>query len=114
MKTRGRTVVQPLLRSLGGVIGACTFAVTDSFWFNAVEAEVYGLSMLFTAIVVWLILRWRVLARHEEMLLAGGHHPFGLTANRYLVLIAYLFGLAIGVSPAQSACGLFHCADRLL
>ena len=81
----------------GGVIASLTFAVTDSFWFNAVEAEVYAFSMFFTAIVVWLILRWREQALHEEAALAGGLHPFGLGANRYLVLIAYLFGLAIGV-----------------
>lgn len=81
----------------GGVIGAVTFAATDSFWFNAVEAEVYALSMFFTAAAVWLIMKWSEKARAEETLLAGGQHPFGLRANRYLVLIAYLFGLAIGV-----------------
>jgi hypothetical protein len=82
----------------GGVIGALTFAVTDSFWFNAVEAEVYAMSMFFTAIVVWLILRWREEKLEEEAALrAEGQHPFGLKSDRYLVLIAYLFGLAIGV-----------------
>ncbi|HAY37336.1 MAG: DUF2723 domain-containing protein [Rhodothermales bacterium] len=81
----------------GGVIGACTFAVTDSFWFNAVEAEVYALSMLFTAAVVYLILRWREEAALEDERLSGGQHRFGLATNRYLILIAYLFGLAIGV-----------------
>ncbi len=81
----------------GGVIGATAFAATDSFWFNAVEAEVYALSMLFTAGVVWLILKWREQAKIEEAALRGGIHPFGLAANRYLVLIAYFFGLAIGV-----------------
>ncbi len=82
----------------GGVIGACTFAVTDSFWFNAVEAEVYALSMLFTALVVWLIFKWRDQALQEEAALAGRRqHPFGLASNRYLLLISYLFGLAIGV-----------------
>ena len=81
----------------GGVIGACTFAVSDSFWFNAVEAEVYAMSMLFTSAVVWLILRWREQATSEEANLRGGQHPFGLAANRYLILIAYLFGLAIGI-----------------
>jgi MFS family permease len=81
-----------------GVIGALTFAATDSFWFNAVEAEVYALSMFFTAAVVWLIMKWSDQARQEEKLLSGNkHHPFRLDANRYLVLIAYLFGLAIGV-----------------
>ena len=57
----------------------------------------YALSMLFTALVVWLIMRWSEMARREEALLAGGHHPFGLSTNRILVLVAYLFGLAIGV-----------------
>ncbi len=82
----------------GGVIGALTFAVTDSFWFNAVEAEVYAMSMFFTAIVVWLILRWREEKLEEEAAIrARDEHPFGLKSDRYLVLIAYLFGLAIGV-----------------
>ena len=91
------TTPQRITALAGGVIGACTFAVTDSFWFNAVEAEVYAMSMLFTAVVVWLIMKWSEQARREEAALAGGQHPFGLQANRYLVLIAYLFGLAIGV-----------------
>jgi hypothetical protein len=91
------TTVDRIVALAGGAIGACTFAVTDSFWFNAVEAEVYALSMFFTAAVVWLILLWREQAEHEEAAMRGGHHPFGLAANRYLVLIAYFFGLAIGV-----------------
>jgi hypothetical protein len=68
----------------GGVIGALTFAVTDTFWFNAVEAEVYALSMFFTAIVVWLALKWS--ENHDKDY-----------NERWLVLIAYMFGLAIGV-----------------
>lgn len=68
----------------GAVVGACTFAVTDSFWFNAVEAEVYATSMFFTAIVVWLILKW---SEHHD----SPHN------ERWLVLIAYMFGLAVGV-----------------
>jgi hypothetical protein len=82
----------------GGAVGALAFAFTDSFWFNAVEAEVYAMSMLFTALVVWLALVWRDATRHEEAAFrARGEHPFGLKADRYLVAIAYLFGLAIGV-----------------
>ncbi len=92
-----RTTIDRITAQAGGVTGSCTFAVTDSFWFNAVEAEVYAMSMLFTAAVVWLILKWREQAANEESLLKGGQHPFGLAANRYLVLIAYLFGLAIGI-----------------
>jgi hypothetical protein len=81
----------------GGVVGACAFAATDSFWFNAVEAEVYAMSMLFTAAVVYLILRWREEAALEEERLNSGQHRFGLATNRYLILISYLFGLAIGI-----------------
>ena len=82
----------------GGAVGALAFAVSDSFWFNAVEAEVYAMSMLFTALVVWLALVWRDATRHEEAAFrARGEHPFGLHADRYLVAIAYLFGLAIGI-----------------
>ncbi len=80
-----------------GIIGALTFAATDTFWFNAVEAEVYALSMFFTALVVYVAMRWSDEALAEEKLLKGGRHPFGLSANRFLVLIAYFFGLAIGV-----------------
>jgi hypothetical protein len=68
----------------GALVGSLTFAVTDTFWFNAVEAEVYALSMFFTAIVVWLALKWS--ERHED--------PFN---EKWLVMIAYMFGLAIGV-----------------
>ena len=67
-----------------GVIGSLTFAFTHSFWFNAVETEVYAPSMLFTALLVWLILVWS--ERSEE----PGN-------ERYLLMIAYLVGLAIGV-----------------
>jgi hypothetical protein len=80
-----------------GVVGALTFAATDSFWFNAVETEVYALSMFFTAAVVWLIMLWSDYARREEELLSARASSLRLDANRYLVLIAYLFGLAIGV-----------------
>ena len=63
-------------------IGALTFSITDSQWFNAVEAEVYALSTLFTAIVVWLILKWE---RTKE------------NKSKYLILIFYCIGLAIGI-----------------
>lgn len=81
----------------GGVIGAITFAVTDSFWFNAVEAEVYGLSMCFTALVVWLVMKWSEETRKEEETFVENQLPAGRHAHRYLVLISYLVGLAIGV-----------------
>ncbi|MCW9708184.1 glycosyltransferase family 117 protein [Fodinibius salsisoli] len=68
----------------GALIGALTFAVTDTFWFNAVEAEVYAISMFFTALVVWLALVWA--EKHDA--------PYN---ERWLLLIAYLFGIALGV-----------------
>lgn len=68
----------------GALLGALAFSVTDTFWFNAVEAEVYAPSMFFTAIVVWLALKWS--EHHED--------PYN---ERWLVLIAYMFGLALGV-----------------
>ncbi|MFQ6674165.1 MAG: DUF2723 domain-containing protein, partial [Fidelibacterota bacterium] len=66
------------------LIGALAFAFTDSHWFNAVEAEVYGMSTLFTALVVWLILRWA--EKSDEV----GN-------ERYLLIIGYVLGLASGV-----------------
>ena len=68
----------------GGAAGALAFAFTDSHWFNAVEAEVYAFSTFFTAIVVWLILLWNEKADEK------GH-------ERYLLIIAYMIGLATGL-----------------
>ncbi|MGL5683004.1 MAG: protein O-mannosyl-transferase family [Marinifilaceae bacterium] len=67
-----------------GLVGSLCYTFTDTFWFSAVEGEVYALSSLFTAAVFWAILRWEEVA----------DEPF---ANRWLVLIAYLMGLSIGV-----------------
>ena len=61
-----------------------TFAVTDAHWFNAVESEVYALSTFFTAIVVWLILKWSKNYNDKSSV-------------KYLILIAYCLGLAIGI-----------------
>ena len=68
----------------GAVIGAMTFAFTDSHWFNAVEAEVYAFSTFFTAIVVWLILLW------NEKADENGN-------ERYILIISYMIGLATGL-----------------
>ncbi|PID95088.1 MAG: hypothetical protein CSA95_01415 [Bacteroidetes bacterium] len=67
-----------------GVVGALAFTFSDSFWFSAVEGEVYAMSTMFTALVFWAILRWERVA-HEE------------GAERWLLLIAFLVGLSIGV-----------------
>ncbi|MFQ6615965.1 MAG: DUF2723 domain-containing protein [Fidelibacterota bacterium] len=66
------------------LVGSLSFAFTDSHWFNAVEAEVYAMSTLFTALVVWLILQWS--ERSDE---AGN--------ERYFLVISYVLGLASGV-----------------
>ncbi len=67
-----------------GLVGSLMFAFSDSFWFSAVEAEVYAFSSLFTAIVFWAILKWEEVADEKY-------------ANRWIILIAYLVGLSIGV-----------------
>ncbi|MCY1720329.1 DUF2723 domain-containing protein [Prolixibacteraceae bacterium Z1-6] len=67
-----------------GLVGALAFTFTDSFWFSAVEGEVYAMSSFFTAIVFWAILKWEDVAEEKH-------------SGRWLVLIAYLVGLSIGV-----------------
>ncbi|GBD95131.1 hypothetical protein BMS3Abin05_02752 [bacterium BMS3Abin05] len=68
----------------GAVIGALAFAFSDSFWFNAVEAEVYAMSMLFTALAVWIVLYWK-------------DNPVRPGNERWLILIVYLLWLSTGV-----------------
>jgi hypothetical protein len=67
-----------------GVAGALAYTFSDTFWFSAVEAEVYATSSLFTALVFWAIIKWEDVADESN-------------ANRWLILIAYLMGLSIGV-----------------
>ena len=67
-----------------GMVGALAYTFSDTFWFSAVEAEVYGFSALFTAVVFWLILKWEDVADKPG-------------SDRWLILIAYMMGLSIGV-----------------
>ncbi len=67
-----------------GVVGALGYAFTDTFWFTAVEGEVYALSSMFTALVVWLMMKWEEQADEPRSV-------------RWIILIAYLMGLSIGV-----------------
>lgn len=69
-----------------GVVGGLAYTFSDSFWFSAVEGEVYAFSSFFTALVFWAVLKW-----DEE----DSVNP--TSAMRWLVLIAYLMGLSIGV-----------------
>lgn len=67
-----------------GAVGALAYTFSDTFWFSAVEGEVYGTSSMFTALVFWCILKWENEADEKF-------------ANRWIVLICYLIGLSIGV-----------------
>ena len=67
-----------------GMVGALAYTFSDTFWFSAVEGEVYAYSSFFTAIVFWLILKWE-------------DHADNPGSDRWLILIAYLMGLSIGV-----------------
>jgi hypothetical protein len=67
-----------------GIVGSLAFTFSDSFWFSSEEAEVYAMSSFFTAIVFWVILKWETKAGKPG-------------ADRWLVLLAYLVGLSIGV-----------------
>ncbi|MEC7645952.1 MAG: DUF2723 domain-containing protein [Bacteroidota bacterium] len=67
-----------------GAIGALAYTFSDSFWFSAVEGEVYAMSSLFTAVTFWCIMKWEREADKPQ-------------AGRWLVLIGYLIGLSIGV-----------------
>lgn len=78
------SVEKTILLMGAGLIGALSYTFSDSFWFSAVEAEVYAMSSFFTAFVVWGILKWDVIEDESK-------------ANRWLILIAYMMGLSIGV-----------------
>ncbi|NIK74539.1 hypothetical protein FHS56_002064 [Thermonema lapsum] len=72
-------------------IGALAYAFSDSFWFSAVEAEVYAMSSFFTAFVIWAMLKWE---RESDV----------QKAQRWLLLIAYMVGLSIGVHILNLVC----------
>ncbi|MGL5318520.1 MAG: glycosyltransferase family 117 protein [Bacteroidales bacterium] len=74
-----------------GLVGALVYTFSDTFWFSAVEGEVYAYSSLFTAAVFWLILKW------EE-------HADEPHSDRWIILIAYLMGLSIGVHLLNLLC----------
>lgn len=84
LETENYTNIQTWKILSAGFVGAMAYAFSDTFWFSAVEAEVYALSSLFTAIVFWAILKWENQAESKH-------------ATRWLILIAYLMGLSIGV-----------------
>ncbi|GAA0881109.1 DUF2723 domain-containing protein [Algoriphagus jejuensis] len=79
-ETKGQTIA--LMGS--AIVGSLIYTFSDSFWFSAVEAEVYAMSSFFTAIVIWAFLKWEVI-QDPKM------------ENRWMLFIAYLVGLSIGV-----------------
>ncbi|GAB4135133.1 MAG: DUF2723 domain-containing protein [Bacteroidia bacterium] len=78
------TGIRTSLIMSAGMAGALAYAFTDSFWFSAVEGEVYALSSFFTALVFWAMLKWEDNAAKKD-------------SDRWLVFIAYMMGLSIGV-----------------
>lgn len=78
------TSVQHIQILCAGVVGALAYSFTDTFWFSAVESEVYAMSSLCTAVVFWLALKWERRADESD-------------ANKWLLLIAFVMGLSIGV-----------------
>lgn len=77
-----------------GVVGALAYTFSDSFWYSAVEGEVYALSAFFTALVFWAALKWEQSVTAEEAQGIKGHFT---KADRWIILIFYLMGLSIGV-----------------
>ncbi len=73
-----------ILIILAGFTGSMVFTFSDSFWFSAVEAEVYAISSFFTAFVFWAILKWETIESESDQ-------------NKWIILIAYMMGLSIGV-----------------
>ena len=72
-----------------GAVGALAYTYSDSFWFSAVEGEVYALSSFFTAIVFWAILKWEHAVDHVEQT--------GINPDRWIIFIFFMMGLSIGV-----------------
>lgn len=79
-ETKGQTI--SLIGA--GIVGSFIYAFSDSFWYSAVESEVYAMSSFFTAIVIWAVLKWDVIKDPRE-------------ENKWMIFIAYLVGLSIGV-----------------
>ena len=85
------SLAQYLVVMGSGICGALAYTWSDTFWFSAVEAEVYAFSSFCTALVFWLILKWENRA----------HEP---GSDRWLVLIAYVFGVSLGVHLLNLLC----------
>ncbi len=85
------TTAQLITTQVSATVGALAYCWSDTFWFSAVEGEVYAYSSLFTALVVWLMLKWE-------------DHADEPHSDRWLILIAYMTGLSIGVHLLNLLC----------
>ena len=91
-KDENNITTSQLITIIGsGLVGALVYTFSDTFWFSAVEGEVYAFSSLFTALVFWLILKWEDVADQPH-------------SDRWIILIAYLTGLSIGVHLLNLLC----------
>ena len=77
-----------------GMVGALAYTFSDTFWFSAVEAEVYAFSSFLTALMFWLILKWDEERQEEYTTMKMAAFP---RSDRWIILIAYITGLSIGV-----------------
>lgn len=95
LKDSNRSLTDGQIIAIQGsaLIGALVYTFSDSFWFSAVEGEVYAMSSLFTAIIFWAILKWD----EESTEIKLGELVHHKSTHRWIILIMFLFGLAIGV-----------------
>lgn len=77
-----------------GIVGSLAYTFSDSFWYSAVEGEVYALSSFFTAVLFWAMLKWENDIDAEQLQNIKGHFT---KADRWIILIFFLAGLSIGV-----------------
>ena len=94
-QSNGRTLTKGQIIAIqaSAFIGGLAYTFSESFWFSAVEGEVYAMSSLFTAVIFWAILKWD----EESDAVKFGELVHHKSATRWLILIMFLFGLAIGV-----------------
>jgi hypothetical protein len=86
------TAQQTFTTMAAGAVGALAYTFSDSFWFSAVEGEVYALSSFFTALVFWAMLKWEHADEH------AGNDPFAKArADRWIIFLFFMVGLSIGV-----------------
>ncbi len=102
-KSRSLTQGQQWAIIGSGLIGAMVYTFTDSFWFSAVEGEVYAMSSFFTAIVVWAIFKWdHELADQDAF--PDDEEIQSTNADRWIILIFFMIGLSIGVHLLNLLC----------